>query len=186
MTRKEYAAYQRAVCNFFKAEDIKHLSTAHYKCPECDATFDCGTCPQCKKDSGEFPIEPYPSKRRCDCCGDTMYGDRMDANSYCESTREIKEYCICPDCEYYAEYGRLGDMVMLEIEKLPEEFYTFDELEVDYAVKFRGKKAKITTKNVAGQYVNFVVDGETQPYRLYENHVNGSEKLGVYCYGIDS
>lgn len=116
MTRKDYAAYQNAVQNFMTCEGINHLSTSHLKCPDCDVEFDSSECPKCGKDAGSFPLEPYISSQRCDCCGDALQGDRMDAHSYCEATKEIKEYVICTDCEYFAEHGCLDDMTMAELE----------------------------------------------------------------------
>lgn len=190
MTRKDYAAYQRSVAHFMKTEGLANLSTGHLKCPECEVAFETGTCPQCKKDAGSFALEPYFSGKSCDCCGSMEAGDRMDAHGYCPATKEVKEYVICTDCEYYAEYGQLPDMTMLEIQKSDREFYNFDDVEEGFDVLWRGGKATVTAKVVEGEnadgktgYVQLEKDGKT--YRLYDNHVNGSDKLEVYCHGID-
>jgi hypothetical protein len=120
MTRQDYAEYQSNVAAFMEREGIRHLSTSHLNCLDCEVAFDGGTCPQCKKDAGSFAIETYPSRQPCDCCGDNEYGERYDAHSYCESTKEIKTYVICPDCEYYVEYGQLDDTTMAELEDSDE------------------------------------------------------------------
>lgn len=62
--------------------------------------------------------EPFFSWHACECCGSSLGGNRENCNGYNPTTKEIKEYeYICDDCIYYAEYGRLDDMTMQEIEK---------------------------------------------------------------------
>lgn len=113
MTKEEYAEYEATVKNFFEKEGITNLSTGATKCPTCDVELDCNECPQCGL---EVPTEPYISSQQCDCCKDTQQGDRYDAYGYNPTTKEIKQYVVCEDCAYYAEYGRLDDTTMMEME----------------------------------------------------------------------
>lgn len=92
MNKAEYKQYERTVDRFFDTEGISNLSRI--------------------ADS-----EPYFSWQTCDCCGTTLGGNRVDANGYNKKTKEILEYSICEDCEYYAEYGCLNDQTMMEIEE---------------------------------------------------------------------
>lgn len=115
MTKKEYAKYQKTVEEFFRENGIHHLSTSHYQCPECKVPFECSACPECGAAAGSFVVEAYFSGRPCECCGEHLAGDRMDANSYSEKSESIVEFTICQSCEYYAEYGRLPDDEMAEI-----------------------------------------------------------------------
>jgi hypothetical protein len=117
MNKAEYAAYEAAVREFFKREGITNLSTGHYQCPECKIEFDdSGTCPKCGCDR-EVCNEPHFSWRSCDCCQRPEGGDREFATGWNPTTQEVQEYSVCTDCAYYAEYGRLDDMTMLEIER---------------------------------------------------------------------
>jgi hypothetical protein len=90
VTKQEYADYEASVKDFFDREGIQNLSGKG---------------------------ETYFSWRSCECCGTTLGGDREDANGYNPTTKEVQEYSVCTDCIYYAEYGRLDDMTMLEVEK---------------------------------------------------------------------
>lgn len=121
MTKQEYADYEAAVAEFFAREGIANLSTGHYQCPDCKVDFDDGgNCPQCGADQ-ECVNEPYFSWRCCDCCGSSLGGNREFATGFNPTTREVQEYSICEDCAYYAEYGRLDDTTMLEVENMQRE-----------------------------------------------------------------
>ena len=116
MNKTEYAEYEAAVADFFQREGLANLSTGHYQCPECKVEFDdAGICPKCKADR-ECMNEPYFSWQPCDCCGSHLGGDREFATGYNPTTTEVQEYSICSDCAYYAEYGRLDDTTMMEVE----------------------------------------------------------------------
>jgi hypothetical protein len=91
MTTREYAEYQAAVAAFMESEGLANLS----RTAECD--------------------EDFFSWRSCDCCGTNLGGSRIDANGYNPTTREVQEYVICTDCEYYAEYGQLDDQTMADL-----------------------------------------------------------------------
>ena len=95
MTKKEYNTYKNLVADFFKEEGISNLSAI-------------------QEEEGE--TESYFSHIPCDCCSRILGGDRYDCNGYNPKTKEIQEYSICPDCLYYAEYGQLDDMTMLDME----------------------------------------------------------------------
>lgn len=93
MTQHEYDRYVARVNQFFADEGITNLSRKS----DCD--------------------ESYFSWRSCDCCGTHLGGDRIDADGYNPTTKEVQEYRICTDCEYFAEYGQLDDMTMLELDR---------------------------------------------------------------------
>lgn len=116
MTAKEYAAYEDAVREFFESEGIENLTSGHIRCPECDTEWDDGD--KCPNGHGNRELwdEPYFSWRHCDCCGTHLGGNREHATGYNRSLDEIREYSVCEDCVYYAEYGRLDDRTIDEIE----------------------------------------------------------------------
>jgi hypothetical protein len=81
MNKKEYADYEANVAEFF-SHGLRNLSS---------------------KSESFFSWSP------CDCCGG-LAGNRYECDGYNEKTKEVEEYsCICEDCVYYAEYGRLDD-----------------------------------------------------------------------------
>lgn len=91
MTKAEYAEYQQAVADFFQREGIANLSSTSN--------------------------EPFFSWSSCQCCGRPEGGDSEEANGYNPTTKEVQTYdCICIGCIYHAEYGRLDDATMQEIE----------------------------------------------------------------------
>lgn len=95
MTRKEYAAYEAAVAEFF-SHGLHNLSAK---------SDENGAC------------EPYFSWSPCSVCGQHLGGDRYDCDGYNGETGEVEEHdCVCGDCVYYAEYGRLDDMTMDSLE----------------------------------------------------------------------
>lgn len=96
MTRQEYADYETAVAEFL-SHGLRNLSAV-----------------------GDNP-EPFFSWRPCQCCGDSLGGNRYECNGYNGVTKEIETFdSICGDCVYYAAYGRLDDMTMIEIERAAE------------------------------------------------------------------
>ncbi len=96
MNIKEYNQYQADVAAFFDREGINNLSAV-------------------ADDEGN--IDPYFSWQPCECCGSRLGGDRYEANGYIPATGEASGlFSVCPDCIYYAEYGQLDDMTMLEID----------------------------------------------------------------------
>lgn len=97
MTKKEYAEYQQAVQEFMEREGIQNLSMDYDKCEE-----------------------PYFSWRWCDCCGDRQGGNRVDANGWNPTLKQVQEYSVCEDCVYYYEYGELDNRTMMEIEQSEE------------------------------------------------------------------
>ena len=120
MTKEEYKEYQERVEKFFRDEGITNLSHGHLTCPYCGFDFfqnavdtetvECG----CKNTKAMLD-EPSFSWRACECCGSQLGGDRYHATGFNPTTDEIYEYEICGDCLYYAEYGRLDDMTMMDI-----------------------------------------------------------------------
>jgi hypothetical protein len=120
MTEVEYAEYQRSVAAFFEGEGITNLSSGCYRCPECSEhpvmDFDANypKCPNCG--FGAYP-ESFFSWNPCHCCGSSLGGNREHATGYNPTTEEVQEYVVCEDCIYYAEYSRLDDQTMLDIEE---------------------------------------------------------------------
>lgn len=93
MTTTEYAAYEKRIADFMQREGLNNLY------------------PHTSDD-----IEPYFSWRSCACCGTTLGGMRYDCNGYNPTTREVQgDYSVCVDCVYYAEYGQLNDLTMLDM-----------------------------------------------------------------------
>ena len=90
-TTKDYKKYEEQVEQFFFLEGIANLS---------------------RVSSQE---ESWFSWRPCECCKRSLGGDRITASGYHKETGTIFEYDICLDCEYYAEYGQLDDMTMLDL-----------------------------------------------------------------------
>lgn len=123
MTKKEYAAYEAAVADFFAAEGIENLSSGCVRCPECsghpEMNFD-GDYPACPDCGFTDAGVAFFSWRWCDCCKTSLGGNRYHSSGYHREKKEIYEYVICEDCVYYAEYGRLDDQTMDEIENSPE------------------------------------------------------------------
>jgi hypothetical protein len=115
MNRAEYAEYEAAVAEFFQREGINCLCSGHPTCPECGEEWADEECPN-GHGSRELWDEPFFSWRPCECCQRPLGGDREHATGWNPATRKIQEYDICIDCLYYAEYGRLDDMTMLELE----------------------------------------------------------------------
>jgi hypothetical protein len=112
MNKKEYAEYQAAVAEFMEREGLANLSSGPLNCPECHGPLEEGEC-------GEhgYMIEPFFSWRPCECCGSHLGGNREHAAGFNPTTGAVQEYVICEDCVYYAEYGRLDDTTMLEVEQ---------------------------------------------------------------------
>lgn len=96
MNQKEYDEYVKSVDRFFEKEGINCLSTS--------------------PDYGDN-IEPHFSWYWCDCCSRDLGGNRYDCCGYNPTTKEIQDgYSICEDCLYFATYGQLDDMTMLDLE----------------------------------------------------------------------
>ncbi|KKM74876.1 hypothetical protein LCGC14_1395940 [marine sediment metagenome] len=124
LTAADYAAYEKAVDRFFTDEKVENLSTGHLYCPDCgsaddqehiDKFLESEKCPDCETSRNCWD-EPSFSWTRCDCCDRDLGGDRYHATGYNRQADQIQEYSICVDCMYYAEYGRLDDQAMLDIE----------------------------------------------------------------------
>ena len=106
-TESDYKEYQEAVNSFFKSEGVTNLTAEigedlDHKCVICDEEVGC---------------DPYFSWRGCECCGRNLGGDRYHATGYNPETRQAYCYEICTDCVYYAEYSRLDDMTMMDLQE---------------------------------------------------------------------
>jgi len=102
MTKREYRQYEARVKAFFETEGISNLTssppTEHCLCEE----------------SQDFS-EPYFSSQPCECCGTNLAGDREHATAYNPEHKTVLCYEVCADCLYYAEYGHLDDITMMDI-----------------------------------------------------------------------
>ena len=108
MTIKDYNEYVKRVEAMMEKYDIHHFSPTPSKV--CDyETEHPGDC-----DCEEY-IEPYFSWDSCDCCGSTLGGDRYDVDTYSKRDNEVLEFSICSDCLFFAEYGQLDDMTMMDL-----------------------------------------------------------------------
>lgn len=121
MTKQEYKEYQEKVAKFFEDEGIQNLSIGVINCADCgfdffqegirDLEIKCG----CGYTHHDLEM-PWFSNAWCDCCGTHLVGDRYHASGYNPETKEVQEYEVCQDCLYYAEYGQLDDMTMMDME----------------------------------------------------------------------
>lgn len=107
MTKEEYVEYVNSVNDFFKREGIINLSPeagdhADHDCVICGETVGYG--------------EGYFSSQPCECCGSYLGGTRYHATGYCPEINQGLCFEVCPDCIYFAEYGQLDDMTMLDME----------------------------------------------------------------------
>lgn len=75
MTKAEYADYTATVEQFFKDEGVTNLS----KIGDDEAFF---------------------SWRPCECCQRPEGGDRVNANGWNPTAKQVQEYVICSDCEF--------------------------------------------------------------------------------------
>jgi hypothetical protein len=94
MTKQEYKDYEERVARFFEEEGINNLSNDYEKDPNCEGGF---------------------SWRGCDCCGNPLGNTLYDANGWNPTEKQVQEYQVCGDCLYYAEYGQLDDMTMMDM-----------------------------------------------------------------------
>ena len=92
MNKAEYEKYEARFLKFMAKEGIRNLSPV-------------------------FAEGPYFSWRPCECCLRPLGGNREHATGYNPETKEIQEYAVCLDCLYYAEYGQLDDITMLDMEE---------------------------------------------------------------------
>ena len=100
MKYEEYQAYEKRVKSFFEKHGLNNLS-----CNYNDETGD---------------PESFFSHNPCDCCGTKLGGTRYECNGYSETEKDVLDFaCVCEDCVYYAEYGQLDDMTMMEIKDWP-------------------------------------------------------------------
>jgi len=91
MTKEEYQQYCKRFAHFMKFNDLRNLSII------------------------DSEIDPHFSWSPCDCCNRPLGGNRYDCNGYSPSNG-IMEFTCCGDCIYFAEYGKLDDLTMLELE----------------------------------------------------------------------
>jgi hypothetical protein len=99
-TTADYKEYEQRVAEFFEREGINNLSAM--------------------SDEEGNTIQDKFSWRPCECCRRPLGRTRIQANGYNPTTGKIQEYKICTDCEYYAAYGKLDDMTMMDMKDEPE------------------------------------------------------------------
>lgn len=113
-TNHDYSEYERAVARFFERETIGNLSAETGSGESLD--HNCVICDEAVN------VEGYFSSRACECCGRCLGGTRFHATGWSAPDEAAYCYEVCTDCIYYAEYGQLDDMTMLQIDEpeLPE------------------------------------------------------------------
>jgi hypothetical protein len=91
MTKAEYQDYEERVTRFYDRHHIGHIVTRSE--------------------------EPFFSWSPCECCARPLGGNRYYAECFIPPRwlGNSIEAEICTDCAYYAEYGQLDDMTMLEV-----------------------------------------------------------------------
>lgn len=104
-TKQDYQEYSKAVARFFERESITNLSRESG-----DEDPNCVIC------SDAVDSEGYFSHTACDCCRRSLGGTRYHATGWSPQDQAAYCYEVCSDCIYFAEYGRLDDMTMLQID----------------------------------------------------------------------
>ena len=112
MNKQEYVEYENRFAEFMRLNELNNLTRIDNVCHCFDAIdgvfeFEC----DCDED---YQQEPFFSWRPCEVCQTRLGGNRIDASGY-SRTGVIYEFVICTDCEYYAEYGQLDDMTMMDM-----------------------------------------------------------------------
>lgn len=120
-TKSDYAEYQQRVADFFDREGINSISQV--------------------TDADGNALSDSFSSRPCECCRRPLGGTRMLVSGYNPTTKEVQNYKICLDCEYYIEYGQLDDQTMMDLKDDPvteaeeeglDDDVDFREVEIDY------------------------------------------------------
>ena len=106
-TKQDYQEYERAVARFFERETITNLSAESGE----EWQHSCVICGE------EVNSEGYFSHSACECCGRSLGGTRFHANGWSPQDRAAYCYEVCTDCIYFAEYGRLDDMTMMDMKE---------------------------------------------------------------------
>ncbi len=127
-TTADYKEYEQRVAEFFQREGINNLSAM--------------------SDAEGNTIQDEFSWRPCDCCRRQLGGTRIQASGYNPTTGEIQEYKICTDCEYYAAYGQLDDMTMMDMKDEPEAPIQerYGGAEQERGIWYHGTSAKLIPK----------------------------------------
>lgn len=91
-TKAEYEDYQTRFRLFMEREGINCLSRI------------------------DWEADDYFSMKPCQVCERQQGGNRVDCNGYNPTTKGVcGPYSVCLDCHYYAEYGQLDDMTMMDM-----------------------------------------------------------------------
>lgn len=109
LNKKNYAWYEQNFKRFMEDRGLTNLS--HESGEHGDHHCTC-----CGKHVGYNEGHFYAWG--CDCCGSWQGGTLLfHANGWSEKHKEAMCFRACADCLYYAEYGRLDDQTMLDIEE---------------------------------------------------------------------
>lgn len=114
MDHVEYAMYERDVKEFMVSNGLTNLTHENG-----DKDMNCHVCKEhVGYNEGNF------SWHACECCKHREGGNRYHATGW--SATDKKAYCfeVCMDCVYYAEYSKLDDKTMLEIEESKPTHYS--------------------------------------------------------------
>lgn len=109
-TKADYAEYEERVREFFAREGVNGLSSM--------------------VDQHGNTITDEFSRTPCDVCRRPLAGSRTHVAGFNPKTREITYYEVCPDCEYYTEYGQLDDMTMMDMkENIEDDDFELKDIE---------------------------------------------------------
>lgn len=137
MTQQEYREYQETVESFFTRDGINNLSQVD---SEEESYFSWSSCDCCGSSlggdryhcNGFKPTTPedVSIEKVCNLLWSTILlivSIRFNRKNFDDCLRsvfhyqislgDVFEYEVCVDCLYYAEYGQLDDMTMLDIEE---------------------------------------------------------------------
>lgn len=90
MTKQEYQNYVSRVENFFQRNSLNNLTSTS--------------------------ASPYFTWSACPVCGNRDGHNAEDANGF-STTEDIMEFeDVCQNCLYFASYGQLDDMTMMDLE----------------------------------------------------------------------
>lgn len=96
MTKVEYKKYQQRFENFMRDNVLNNISLVSDK-------------------DGNY--KGYFTWNLCPVCGNNLGHTGYNCNGYSDKYGIMEFDNVCEDCIYYAEYGKLDDMTMLEMEE---------------------------------------------------------------------
>jgi hypothetical protein len=121
MDHFEYDRYTKRFAGFMESEGIENLSSDPHgeDCPRYGKGPLRGARGRFMRRPMFCQCEQEPHFSYCDVCDAHTNVER--ASGYNRTTKEVQVYGrVCSDCLYFAEYGKLDDMTMEDVEKSRE------------------------------------------------------------------